>query len=216
MIYVYWRDKFDKEPLTILARSFFLGVLSAGVAIVLQYAIDYVFPFEVGGYYTSTAIKSYAKVGLSEEWAKFILLYFFVFPNKHFDEPYDGITYAVMISMGFASFENVLYMVRYGSDVIYVRAITAVPAHATFAIGMGYYVGLAKFSKHRNTYLILGLLVATIMHGTYDFFLFLDRTPYLAFGAFISLILGIIWSLKAIRKHAERSKQGGEFDVAND
>jgi RsiW-degrading membrane proteinase PrsW (M82 family) len=81
---------------------------------------------------------------------------------------------------------------------------------------MGYYVGLAKFSKHRNTYLILGLLVATIMHGTYDFFLFLDRTPYLAFGAFISLILGIIWSLKAIRKHAERSKQGGEFDVAND
>lgn len=216
MIYVYWRDKFDKEPLTLLARSFFLGVLSAGVAIVLQYAADYFFPFEPGGYFTSTAIKTYLKVGLSEEWAKFILLYLFIFPNKNFDEPYDGITYAVMISMGFASFENVLYMVRYGNDVIYLRALTAVPAHATFAIGMGYYVGLAKFSKFKNAYLVLGLLVATLMHGTYDFFLFLDRTPYLAFGAMASLILGIIWSLKAIRKHANLSKQLNELDESTE
>lgn len=212
MIYVYWRGKFDKEPLTLLARSFFLGVLSAGIAIVLQYAIDFVFPFEASGYFTSTAIKTYAKIGLSEEWAKFVLLIFFIFPHKNFDEPYDGITYAVMISMGFASFENVLYMVRYGNDVIYWRAFTAVPAHATFAIGMGYYVGLAKFSKYRNAYLALGLLIATLMHGTYDFFLSLDRIPYLAFGAFISLVLGIIWSLKAIKKHANRTNQIDGFD----
>lgn len=214
MIYIYWRDKFDKEPLTLLIRCFFLGVISTGLTIVLSAAIDYLSSSEPDNYFLSNAIHAYLKVGLVEEFAKFILLYWFVYPSRHFDEPYDGITYSVMISMGFASFENVLYMIQAGHDVIYVRAFTAVPAHATFAIAMGYYVGLSKFSPFRWVYLLMGLLFAAFMHGTYDYFLFLNEVPYIALGALVSLILSIIWSLRAIKKHSELSRKSNEKESA--
>ena len=106
-----------------------------------------------------------------------------------------------MVSMGFAALENILYVTKFGISTGIIRAFTAVPAHATFAILMGYFMGKAKFSKNRIQMNLLGLFVATIFHGAYDFFLFINFIPGVSIGAFVSLLIGIILARKAIRKH---------------
>ena len=107
--------------------------------------------------------------------------------------------------MGFAALENILYVFQYGFSTGIIRAFTAVPAHATFGILMGYFMGKAKFSNHRVYYNILWLTMATLFHWAYDFFLFINFVPGIAVGAFVSLIIGIVLSKKAIKKHQEDS-----------
>jgi RsiW-degrading membrane proteinase PrsW (M82 family) len=147
-------------------------------------------------------------VGLAEELSKFLFLRYNLFLRSEFDEPYDGITYAVMIAMGFATLENFMYVNRASNayDVAWLRAFTAVPAHATFAIAMGYFTGLAKFNrKKRFSYLIKGLIVAILMHGFYDFLLMQKNFPQIAIGAFVSVAISVYFSMKAIRLHQEIS-----------
>ena len=108
--------------------------------------------------------------------------------------------------MGFAALENIIYVYQYGFTTGLTRAFTAIPAHATFGILMGYFMGKAKFSKNNVKYNLLGLLVATVFHGAYDFFLFLDFLPGIAIGAFISLLISVLLSKKAITKHQDISQ----------
>ena len=110
-----------------------------------------------------------------------------------------------MVSMGFATLENVLYVFQHGVSTGILRAFTAVPAHATFAILMGYFMGKAKFSKNRIVSNLTGLLFATLFHGAYDFFLFINFIPGIFIGAFISLGIGILLSKKAIKRHQDNS-----------
>lgn len=110
-----------------------------------------------------------------------------------------------MVSMGFAATENIMYVIEGGYHVAVLRAFTAVPAHATFGILMGYFMGKAKFAKHPSKYNLLGLFLAVLFHGAYDFFLFVDFLPGVWVGAFVSLFLGIYLSGKAIKAHQKNS-----------
>ena len=106
--------------------------------------------------------------------------------QKSFDEPLDGIVYSVMISMGFATVENVMYAMKYNDiSVVIQRMFLSVPAHATFGVVMGYFIGKAKFdSANSFKYLFTGLLVAVLFHGTFDFFIFLQANE--AIHAYVS------------------------------
>lgn len=130
---------------------------------------------------------------------------FYAQKNNEFNEPFDGIVYAVMVSMGFAALENILYTFQYGFGVGVTRVFTAVPAHATFGIIMGYFMGKAKFSNNRIKFNLLGLLFAILFHGSYDFFLFINFIPGIYIGALISLLIGVIFSKKAITRHQNSS-----------
>jgi len=100
--------------------------------------------------------------------------------HKEFDEKYDGIVYAVFVSLGFALVENIMYVFQYGHEVAYSRAITAVPVHAILGITMGYYFSLAKFFKKRRTVNFLtALLMPILLHGIYDFILMSQHQMYL-------------------------------------
>ena len=130
-----------------------------------------------------------------------------MYTHKAFDEPYDGITYSVMVSMGFATLENILYVAEGGMSTAIMRMFLAVPAHAAFAVIMGYYVGLAKFNpSKRNIYLIFGVIGASALHGAYDFALMQQSIPYLQFiGAVVSLLIGVRLSFNAIKLHQQNS-----------
>lgn len=110
-----------------------------------------------------------------------------------------------MVSMGFACTENIMYVIEGGYQTAILRAFTAIPAHATFGVLMGFYMGKAKFSKNRTLFNLTGLLLAVLFHGAYDFFLFINFVPGISIGAFVSLAVGIILSKKAIKKHQENS-----------
>ena len=150
-------------------------------------------------------IKAFFVVALVEEFSKYIIVRYFAQPRLAFNEPYDGIMYAVMVSMGFAATENIMYVIQGGTEVAVLRAFTAVPAHATFGILMGYFMGKAKFSSNRIKLNLASLGLAIFFHGAYDFFLFIKFIPGIWVGAFVSLIIGILLSRKAIKKHQERS-----------
>lgn len=202
--FVYSRDKYDKEPVNMLILAFVFGLMSI-IPAVIGSGMGGQF-FYVSSNPIMTAIYAFGVIALSEEFAKFIFLRFIIFKRPEFDEPYDGIIYSVMIGMGFATFENFLYVADGGLETAILRMFTAVPAHAVFGVAMGYWVGLAKFDRlRRKEYLMKGLAVAVILHGAYDFFLMQSNIPGLFVLSFIGLYAAIRWSLKAIRQHREIS-----------
>lgn len=211
-IYIFLKDIYNREPKRLLLASFALGILSIIPAFVIEKnALPY---FNTG--IVSIASFAYLIVALSEEASKFLVLRFFCYPNKQFDEPLDGIVYSVMVSMGFATIENINYVFTHGYSTAFTRMFLSVPAHATFAVVMGYFVGLAKFDKKRSFGLMFfGLLAAVFFHGTFDFFLFLQinekineyvSDSLLFGGAIASYIIAIILSRKHIRHHQMLSK----------
>jgi RsiW-degrading membrane proteinase PrsW (M82 family) len=168
------------------------------------------------------AIFSYVVVAFSEEFSKFLGLRFYSYNKKSFDEPLDGIVYSVMVGMGFATLENLMYVLKYaeigqGLQVGIKRMFLSVPAHATFAVVMGYFAGKAKFdAKNSFLFLLTGLLGAVFFHGTFDFFLFVNESTVwgrktgeglLAGGALISFVISLILSRKLIRRHRIISQQ---------
>jgi protease PrsW len=203
-LYIYLKDKHEREPLGLLLMSFFYGVLSIFVTLLVSW------PLEILTINKQDAAELFAdaffKVALVEEFSKFIFIRFILFRNKNFNEPFDGIVYAVMVGMGFATLENIVYVYQYGMATGIMRMFTAVPAHACFAILMGYYLGRAKFSKEKNLYFtLLALISATVFHGLYDYFLFITFVPGIWIGAAMSLIVAIILSRKAIKIHQAAS-----------
>ena len=125
-----------------------------------------------------------------------------IWANKNFNERFDGIVYAVFISLGFALVENIMYVIQGGASVGLIRALTAVPAHALFGVVMGYYIGIARFSGvHRADYIIRALMWPIILHGFYDYCL-MSGKPILML-LFIPF-LGYLW-ISGFRKMKEIS-----------
>lgn len=207
-VFIYFKDKYNREPVGLLMVSFILGMLSTIPASILQFLNNTTPESLIGKSYKDVAIFAYLVVALSEEGSKYFMIRFFGYRRKAFDEPFDGIVYAVMVGMGFATLENIGYVYQHGLSTGLLRMFLSVPAHATFAVLMGYYIGLAKFDAiNRKKYLLLAIILPVIFHGTYDFFLFLGNTPLHFLGAVISFIMAIGLSKKAIKKHQALSKE---------
>jgi RsiW-degrading membrane proteinase PrsW (M82 family) len=206
IIYIYVKDKYEKESKRMLAFAFILGaIISIIITTVLYMFFDLFLPLKDDYSIWQQFVKAFFVVALIEEFSKYIMVRGFLQPRKGFNEPFDGIVYAVMVSMGFAAVENMMYVIQGGMEVAMLRAFTAIPAHATFGIIMGYYMGKAKFSKNPIKWNLIGLSLAVLFHGTYDFFLFIGFIPGISIGAFISLIVAIILSKRAIKAHQEIS-----------
>jgi RsiW-degrading membrane proteinase PrsW (M82 family) len=216
--YIYSKDKYDREPLKNLVVSFFLGVVCTAPAILIQSGLkplvsDYFKPLSISYY----AVFAFLVVALSEECCKYCMLRFYAYRDKAFNEPFDGIIYSVMISMGFATLENINYVFHYGFITGIIRMFLSVPSHACFGVLMGYHAGLAKFDPaNAKQHLVKGLLLAVFFHGTFDFFLFMQDSPQITqyvsttllfAGALLSYYIAIRLSLRSIRLHHELSKQ---------
>ena len=215
-LYIIFKDEYNIEPRRHLIISFLLGMLAIIPALLIETIIALA---EQGPFFNSIAgigVKAYISVALVEELCKFMMLRYYAFRKPEFDEPFDGIVYAVMIGMGFATVENIFYVSQSGIQTAIVRMFLAIPAHATFAIIMGYFMGKAKFSPSKKpSLMIAGIVWAVFFHGSYDYFLFLQDadmivkptlTLLLSLGAIASLVIGLILSNKAIKSHLALSK----------
>ena len=173
-VYVYLRDKYEKEPIPLLMKSMGAGALIVLPIILIEKAFMAVMPVmpQPGeALYTAFLVAAF-----TEESFKFIALYVLIWQNKNFNEKFDGIVYAVFVSLGFAAIENIMYVFQHGEMTGYVRMLVSVPGHAIFGITMGYYFGLAKFYyKHRRMLLIRAILYPIILHGVFDFILMLGN-----------------------------------------
>ncbi|NML21811.1 PrsW family intramembrane metalloprotease [Pseudoflavitalea sp. G-6-1-2] len=216
--FIYTRDKYDREPLRNLAFSFLLGVVSTLPAILIQTSLQPVLdawlsPYSVSYY----VLLAFVLVAMSEEGSKFMMLRLYAYRQPAFDEPFDGIIYSVMVSMGFATFENIWYVLENGFATGVMRMFLSVPAHAAFGVLMGFHAGLAKFDKHKPVLrLLTGVLLAVVFHGAFDFFLFLQKNPnvtryistgMLAFGSLVCYWIAMRLAWRAIRIHQNLSKE---------
>ena len=197
-------DIHDKEPLGELVRCLFFGALAVIPALVWEA------PFRdllqtTGPVYVSLGL-SFLVVGLGEEGFKLAAVYLAVFKSKHFNEPMDGIIYAIATSIGFSVVENILYISAFGLQVAPLRGTIATLAHIAFSGLAGYFLGQAKFSSQPIPLVLMGLSVATFAHGFYDFLLIRRLVSPLVLALLIlALHLSLLWAIdKAVRRPQNR------------
>jgi len=192
-LFINIKDRKEPEPYGKLLVCILYGIIaffiSRGIGFLLH---D--FMFSGAGNMARQVARAFFMVGLLGEGFKFLFLRGFTFYDKQFNQPFDGIVYAVMVSIGFATAENVLYVLNGDPNPDLWPLVTAVPANAVFAVIMGFFLGEAKLFRHRTfLYSALALLLAAFVHGFYDYFFYLTHIKWLWVQALISLV--IIWVL---------------------
>ena len=225
IIFIFFSDKHEKEPIGLLLVSFIFGIITFGLAYFTGNFLTEHHQVEPNNLMDELFF-AFIIVALVEETFKFSFVRFILYRNHNFNEPFDGIVYTVMVAMGFATIENVIFVMEGGVTTGIVRMFSTVPAHATFAVIMGYYLGKAKFNEKKIaldidgdgvpdinlntklfTYLIafIGFVIATVIHGFYDYFLLTSFMPGIWIMAFISLSIAVLFAQKAMTIHQDAS-----------
>lgn len=205
--YIMYRlDRYEHEPLIPLLLSFVAGALVIFPAIQIE-KTAFVWIGRPGNLNLAQAVLlGFIFIAANEELWKFLLLRFGAYPRNFFNEPLDGIVYAVLIAMGFATAENIAYADRFGMPTLLLRTLTATPAHLVFAIIQGYYAGLAKFSPTGSRRLLWrGWLLATLLHGLYDLLILQQLFEWMFLLATIMLYMGLYYFYQFIREHQDNS-----------
>ncbi|MBK6933164.1 MAG: PrsW family intramembrane metalloprotease [Saprospirales bacterium] len=202
---IFRADKYEREPLTLLVFCFVIGgSITFPVVAIERWAFAWsgTPPFHL----LQTALLSFGVLAFTEEAAKFFLLRALAFPQRFFNEPIDGIVYAVLIAMGFATVENIAYANRFGLHTLLVRSLTAVPAHLVFGIVQGYYAGLARFDPPSQSRLLTrGLVLAIALHGAYDLLILQNWSHWLVVLGTFGLYLSLLFCGRLIQHHQEHS-----------
>jgi RsiW-degrading membrane proteinase PrsW (M82 family) len=163
-------DKYP-EPPGALTVAFLLGMLVPVVFHVLSPLFDFAQSlFPADNPYLSGALDAFLLAAVPEECLKFAVLYGLCRRFPAFDEPMDGIVYGVTVAVGFATFENLAYVMSGDSYMLAVsRGVLAVPNHAMDGAIMGYFVGRAAFTDGGGRgFLAKALLIPMLLHGLYD------------------------------------------------
>ena len=201
MIYVYRSDRLESESPQLILTLVLQGIVATSLA-----AFTESIGAHILGWFLEedtilyNAIFFFLIVALSEEGFKYLLLKDRTWNSRAFNCQFDGVVYAVSVSLGFALWENIQYVILYGFEVAVLRAVTAVPGHACFGVFMGAWYGLAK--RYANAgerekserCLKLALLTAVLLHGCYDFIASIDIPGYgWIFFAFVLVMFVISW-----------------------
>lgn len=171
---MYLTDRVDKEPAKLLFLTFLFGALATIPSIIVEEILIRfnVFPGVFGAFFNAFIV-----AGLTEEYFKRLVVLKLPYRTSYFNEKLDGIVYGVFAALGFATVENIIYVVfRYSNNpfIGLYRGIFSVPAHGIFGISMGYYLALSRFNtdeKGKVANMRKSLFMPAILHGIFDFML---------------------------------------------
>lgn len=176
MVRVYKLDHLEPESRSLIWRLIKAGIFASLIALLLEKLLS-----ELLARFLSPASVLYrvllyfVVVGISEEGSKLFELKLTTWKHREFDCLFDGVLYAVFVSLGFAMWENISYILNYGLGASIIRALTAIPGHASFGVFMGVFYAAAKLSELSGEkgksvyYLVLSLVVPLLLHGAYDY-----------------------------------------------
>ena len=213
LIRVYRADRLDKEPPSLLITLVLLGILATALATITEKAG--VFLLEKLGNprtYLYYVIMYFGVVACSEEGFKYLVLNRRTWNSASFNCQFDGVVYAVFVSLGFALWENINYVLSYGFGTALIRAVTAVPGHACFGVFMGTWYGLAK--RHEafgnveasRACRVLGFVIPALLHGAYDYIASMDSGDGIS-GLFIGFVVVLfILSFFLVRKMSREDR----------
>lgn len=210
LLYVYSMDKIEPEPLPLVFTLLMLGVLAAVISVFLEEIGDGIIR-HLASDQTPLVITvlTFLMVGAIEEGSKYLMLFLKTWKNRHFNYKFNGIVYAVSVSLGFAIFENISYIFRYGIMIAGSRAVLAVPAHVGFSVVMGIMYSYCKFYRNRGRTQTgrmigwLGWLLPIGLHGLYDTLATLrDTVPTILYIVFVVAMYVIMFFL--IRRESKK------------
>lgn len=173
MSFFYLKDRIT-EPIPLIIRTFLLGALLVFPIMFIQYA------FAAEGVTNNIFFQSFFLVAFFEEFFKWFIFMYTIYHHSEFDAHYDGIVYAVAISLGFATVENILYLFTNGIEYAFSRALFPVSSHGLFGVIMGFYFGKSKVTdRHKKRNIALALFVPLVLHGTYNYILKTETSNWL-------------------------------------
>ena len=200
---IWYGDDVQREPLAPLAVTFLLGVLFAGFASLLNTALQPVFQLiPVVG----TVAFFFLEVGPVEETSKWLASRLYAYRTEYLTAAIDGAVFGAFAGLGFATIENFTYitnalftagklpMSQLASVVVGTAAQRSFvgPGHVIYASFAGYYLGLAKGNpENRGPIIVKGLLIAVLIHATYDTLVTYLPLTGLTFIAFVVVYDGI-------------------------
>lgn len=175
LIYIYKMDKKEKEPRKFLFKLFVAGIIVIIPAIIVEIILGVVVEsITVVGSLPYAILDGFIVAAGTEEVFKYLFLKRKSWDSSYFDCMFDGIVYAVFVSLGFASLENIMYVFDEGIGIAIMRMFTSVPGHMCFAVFMGYYYSKARFAINRGDireckrFKRKALIVPILIHGLYD------------------------------------------------
>lgn len=174
VIFILLNDRYDREPARLLIKVFLMGMLVTLPTIVVELIGQYFNIFD--GIY-GLLFEAFIVIGLSEEFFKRRVVLRYAFYHPAFNEKLDGIVYCALAALGFATLENIFYVISYypmDQSIWITRAFLSVPVHMLLGIIMGYYLSLAKYCPHPGkckSYMTRSLLIPAALHGAFDFVL---------------------------------------------
>ena len=164
--YFYLKDQYESEPISMVFKTFLFGALLVFPIMFIQYVL------ETEGVLQSSLADAFLSSSMLEEFFKWFILFYTIYQHITFDEPYDGIVYGASVSLGFATAENIFYLIGLGVEHALGRALLPVSSHALFGVIMGYYIGKGKFSAtSTKKWIAFSLLIPFLLHGIYDYIL---------------------------------------------
>lgn len=200
---IYKGDKYQPEPKFQIIKVFLLG---AAVAIPVSIIESLLYPGSLQGKLalSTAAYVAFGVAGVTEEVAKFLSVRIGVYSSRFFNEPSDGLVYAAAAALGFASLENVVYIINYGWQVILLRGMFSNLAHVLFSALWGYPLALTKLGIKSKMWVWLGLIAAIAAHGLFDFLFFTESVfTWLVIPFFLAMIVVFILMLR----HSNRVSQ---------
>ena len=210
MIYIYKKDKVEKEPKGLLLKIFFLGAFSVIPILIMEIVFEAVFLSflePTSGLYIF--LEAFIGVAWVEEFWKRWAVKVGAWKHKAFNYRFDAIVYSVFAALGFAALENIMYVLESGLSTALLRAVTAVPSHAVDGIIMGYFLGEAKIceldgnKKGQKRYMKLSILMPTLSHGIYDYALFLNSEVMALFWLVFVVVIDI-WAILFVRRASKK------------
>ena len=218
IIYVYRKDKVEKEPIGLIIKIIILGVISCMAAGFLEQLESQFLPQYPQGSLEYALQTSFCMAALVEEIVKFLAMRIGSWKYQGFNYRFDGIVYGVSAAVGFAVYENIMYVAMYGLQTAIVRAFTAIPLHAFCGVFMGVIYSYSKKASILGKggasvgYTILALLVPMLIHGTYDTFAFLGERGTVPLLIFVVILY--IAAISTIRKMSAADYRAGFYPQA--
>ena len=209
MMKVYRSDKLEQEPPAMLWRLMIAGVLSSLLALVEEKVGMAILDHTVKDYKTYMILLYFGVVAYAEETSKYLLLKRSTWRSDSFNCQYDGVVYAVFVSLGFALWENISYVMTYGFGTALIRAITAIPGHACFGVFMGVFYGIAKkvdnAGRHEmsKVYRVLSVVLPAALHGAYDY---IASSPSGSTGFIIFIVILFAFSYLLIDRMSKQDR----------
>jgi len=226
LIYIYKKDKREKEPLRLLIKCFVWGIIIILPVMLIELFLEGIFEGAfIQGSVGYAIVDGFIVAAFSEELFKYLALKHKTWKSKEFNCTFDGIVYSVFVSLGFATLENILYVFESDISTAITRMFTAVPGHAYDAVFMGYFYSKAKQAeidgnkKLMKSYKKKALLIPVILHGIYDALISVEEEAVgegiVYTGIFLwilFIIFEFVMSIKIVNKASQNDRPFVEYN----